>query len=48
MKIYQCQNCHAVFRSEDDKDAHASSDASHQKIREYELEEFLTRFVAAA
>jgi hypothetical protein len=48
MKIYQCLNCHAVFRSESDRDAHAGGDASHQKMREYELEEFLTRFIAAA
>ena len=47
MKIYQCLNCRAVFKNEDDKEAH-SSDAAHQKIREYELEEFLTRFLVAA
>jgi hypothetical protein len=47
MKIYQCVNCHAVFKSESDKDAHAAGDEAH-KIREYELEEFLTRFLVAA
>lgn len=48
MKIYQCTNCHSVFRSESDRDAHAASDDAHQKMREYELEEFLTRFLVAA
>lgn len=48
LKIYQCMNCHAVFRTEADRDAHASSDKDHQKMREYELEEFLTRFIVAA
>jgi hypothetical protein len=48
MKIYQCVNCHAVFKNETDKDAHAAGDEAHQKIREYELEEFLTRFLVAA
>ena len=48
MKIYQCTNCHAVFKSETDKEAHTDSDAAHQNIREYELEEFLTRFLVAA
>jgi hypothetical protein len=37
-----------VFKNESDRDAHAQSDEAHQKMREYELEEFLTRFVAAA
>jgi hypothetical protein len=48
MKIYQCSNCHSVFKNETDRDAHAGSDAAHQKMREYELEEFLNRFIAAA
>jgi hypothetical protein len=48
LKIYQCASCHAVFRSETDKDAHADIDAGHQEMREYELDEFLTRFLVAA
>jgi hypothetical protein len=48
MKIYQCIYCHAVFKNETDKDAHAAGDEAHQKIREYELEDFLTRFLVAA
>jgi hypothetical protein len=48
MKIYQCTNCHAVFRNESDRDAHAGGDEAHQKMREYELEEFLNRFIVAA
>ena len=48
MKLYQCTNCHAVFRSESDKDAHSSIGPAHVEIREYELEEFLTRFLVAA
>jgi hypothetical protein len=48
MKIYQCINCHAVFKSETDRDAHAGGDEAHNKIREYELDEFLTRFLATA
>lgn len=48
MKIYQCQNCNMVFRRESDRDNHGKSDASHQKYREYELEEFLTRFLVAS
>ena len=48
MKIYQCQNCNMVFRRESDRDDHSKVDASHQKYREYELEEFLTRFLVAS
>jgi hypothetical protein len=48
MKIYQCMNCRAVFKNESDKDAHSGSNQDHQQIREYELEEFLTRFISAA
>ncbi len=48
MKIYQCLDCHSVFKNEADKVDHANSDGSHQKIREYDLEEFLTRFLVAA
>ena len=48
MKIYQCTNCHAVFRSESDRDAHAGGDETHKQMREYELDEFLTRFIVAA
>lgn len=48
MKIYQCMNCHAVFRSESDKEAHGAIDPAHIEMREYELEDFLTRFLVAA
>lgn len=48
MKIYQCQSCHAAFKNETDSDAHAGNDPENHQIREYELEEFLTRFLASA
>ena len=48
MKIYQCMNCHSVFKNEADRDSHGENDPAHQKMREYELEEFLTRFLVAA
>ena len=48
MKIYQCTKCNAVFRNESDRDEHAGADEAHQKMREYELDEFLTRFLVAA
>ena len=48
MKIYQCMNCHSVFKNEADRDSHGENDPTHQKMREYELEEFLTRFLVAA
>lgn len=41
-------NCHAVFRSESDKEAHGAIDPAHIEMREYELEDFLTRFLVAA
>jgi rubredoxin len=45
LKIYQCQNCHAVFKDETGKEEHGRGDPTHQKYREYELDEFLTRFL---
>lgn len=48
LKIYQCESCHSVFIHELDRQEHGRDDASHQKYREYELEEFLTRFLEAA
>jgi hypothetical protein len=48
LKIYQCQNCRAIFRHELDREEHGKNDASHQKYNEYELDEFLTRFLVAA
>jgi hypothetical protein len=48
LKIYQCESCHAIFRHESDKQEHGKNDVSHQKCQEYELEEFLTRFLVAS
>lgn len=48
MKIYQCLKCRSVFKNESDMDAHISTDAADHQVREYELEEFLTRFLVAA
>ncbi|MCI0562261.1 MAG: hypothetical protein MN733_27560 [Nitrososphaera sp.] len=48
LKIYQCQNCRAVFKDEAGKEEHGRDDVAHQKYREYELEEYLTRFLMAA
>jgi hypothetical protein len=47
LKIYQCQKCNRVFRHETDREEHGRGDSSHQGYREYELETFLTRFLAA-
>jgi rubredoxin len=46
MKLFQCKNCHAILRYEADKEEH--SNACQHGFDEYELEEFLTRFVVTA
>jgi hypothetical protein len=47
MKLYVCQSCDAVSRSDIDAQHHSMNNA-HQNYREYELEDFLTRFLAQA
>jgi hypothetical protein len=47
MKLYVCQSCDAVSRSDLDAQHHSRSNA-HANYREYELEDFLTRFLAQA
>lgn len=47
MKLYVCQNCDAVLKSDLDAQDHSRNNA-HGNYREYELEDFLTRFVAQA
>jgi hypothetical protein len=37
-----------IFRHESDKEAHSRNDMSGQRYREYELEEFMTRFLVAS
>jgi hypothetical protein len=48
MKLFQCKTCHAVMRYEADKEEHSKIEASHRGYNEYELDEFLTRFLVAA
>jgi hypothetical protein len=45
MKLYICQSCDAVSRSDLDAQDHSKNN-SHEKYREYDLEDFLTRFLA--
>lgn len=47
MKLYICMNCDAVFKSDPDVQAHSANN-THKEFQEYELEEFLTRFIAHA
>jgi hypothetical protein len=47
MKLYICRNCDAVFRSDPDMLAHRRNNA-HEEFQEYELEDFLTRFLVHA
>jgi hypothetical protein len=47
MKLYICRNCDAVFKSDPDVQAHSANNA-HKEFQEYELEDFLTRFIAHA
>ena len=47
MKLYICQNCDSVSKSDVDAKNHSVSNA-HGNYREYELEDFLTRFLAQA
>lgn len=44
MKLYICTNCDAVFRSGSDVQNHSTNNA-HKEFQEYELEDFLTRFL---
>jgi len=48
MKLFQCNACHAVLRHESAKEEHSQIGSSHTSFREYELDEFLTRFLVAA
>ena len=47
MKLFQCKTCHAVLRYESDKEEHKKG-TMHDGYNEYELEEFLTRFLVTA
>ena len=47
MKLYVCSNCEAVFKSDPDVQAHSANNA-HKEFQEYELEDFLTRFLTHA
>ena len=47
MKLYICKNCDTVFKSDPDVQAHTVNN-SHREFQEYELEDFLTRFIAHA
>jgi hypothetical protein len=47
MKLFVCQGCDAVFRSDPDVQSHSASSA-HGSYKEYELEDFLTRFLVQA
>ena len=47
MKLYICRNCDAVFRSDPDMRDHSRNNA-HEEFQEYELEDFLTRFLTHA
>jgi len=48
MKLFQCKTCHAILRYEADKEIHGKIGASHNGYNEYELDEFLTRFLVTA
>lgn len=48
MKLFQCRTCHSILRYEADKEEHSKVGVSHQGFNEYELEEFLTRFLVTA
>ncbi len=47
MKLYICQSCDAVSRSDLDAQNHSKNNL-HGKHSEYNLEDFLTRFLAQA
>jgi hypothetical protein len=47
MKLYKCQSCDAVPRSYLDAQDHSKNN-SHEKYPEYDLKDFLTRFLAQA
>jgi uncharacterized C2H2 Zn-finger protein len=47
MKLYICRNCDAVFKSDPDAQTHRVNSA-HKEFQEYELEDFLTRFLTHA
>jgi len=47
MKLYICQSCDAVSKSDLDAQHHSRNNA-HMNYHEYELEDFLTRFIAQA
>jgi len=48
MKLFQCKACHTIFRHEVDKEEHSKIEATHTGYNEYELDEFLTRFLVTA
>ncbi len=48
MKLFQCKTCHAILRYEADKEEHSKIGALHNGYNEYELDEFLTRFLVTA
>lgn len=45
LKLYQCVACKANFLSESDWAMHSNYNENHRVYNEYELEEFLTRFL---
>lgn len=47
MKLYICKSCDAVSKSDLDAQHHSRNNA-HMNYHEYELEDFLTRFIAQA
>jgi hypothetical protein len=47
MKLFQCKTCHAVLRYESDMEEHVKG-TMHDSYNDYELEEFLTRFLVTA
>jgi hypothetical protein len=47
MKLYVCRSCDTVSKSDLDAQDHGRSNP-HENYREYDLEDFLTRFLAQA